>query len=62
MRATTPVVAVNGVVTDAMGLAETVEEEETVVPAQTSPLVRAAGDVAALGVISNAAINFLGFH
>jgi len=58
MHATTPVVAVHGVVADAMGLAETVEEEIPVVPAQTSPLVRAAGNVAAPGVGSNASINF----
>jgi hypothetical protein len=60
MHATTPVVAVHGVVADAMGLAETVEEEIHVVPAQTSPLVRAAGNVAAPGVRvrSDASINF----
>lgn len=51
-------VAVHGVVADAMGLAETVEEEIPVVPAQTSPQIRAANDVAAPGGGSNASTNF----
>ena len=41
-----------------MGLAETVEEEIPVVPAQTSPQIRAAGNVAAPVGGSNASTNF----